>query len=170
MKFLRSSLRVRLLTLFLLVAVVPIAVTGYLAYESGRRSIVNRVEAQLHSIAILKEQKIESWVEHLEHVTVWLATSPQVSNDATVLATHNTDDPRYLTAHESLTAEFNRMAFMEHTFPIFLLDSTSGQIIAASDTTWEGKFRESEQYFTQGKDSGKQAEPSRHFQLGQVDA
>lgn len=167
MEFLRRSLRARLLTLFILVAIVPLAVTGYLAYESGRQSIVKDVESHLHSVATLKEQEIESWVDHLEHTIVWLATSPQVSSDATILATHNTDDPRYLAAHQSLVAEFRRIAVLRHLSSIFLLDSTSGQVIAAPDTTWEGKFRESEPYFTQGKNNIYVSEIFHSLTLGQ---
>ncbi len=155
------------MTFLVLVAIVPIAVTGYLAYNSGRQSIVKAVESHLHSVAILKEQEIENWVDHLEHTMVWLATSPQVNSDATVLATHNTDNPRYLAAYESLTAEFNRMALMRHMFPIFLLDSTSGQIVASSEAAWEGKFRESEQYFIQGKDSTYVSDIYHSLALGQ---
>ena len=156
-----------MLTFFLLVAIVPIVVIGYLAYDSGRQSIVNNVESHLHSVAILKEQEIENWVDHLEHTMVWLATSSPVSSDATVLATHNTDDPRYLSAHQSLTAEFKRMAVTRHMSPIFLLDSTSGRIIASSNATWEGKFRESEQYFIQGKDNHYISEIFHSLTLGQ---
>lgn len=84
MRFLRRSLRTRLLTFFLLVAVVPIAVTGYLAYNSGRQSIVKGVKSHLHSVAILKEQEIENWVQNMEDNMTWLAASPQVSSNTAV--------------------------------------------------------------------------------------
>ena len=153
MKFLQRSLAARLLILFLLLAIVPLFVIGFLAYDSGRRSIVSNVEAHLESVAILKEQEIQNWVKHLEHSITWLATSPQTTSDAAALATHAAGDPEYLAAHDSLVAELDRVAAVGHVSPVFLLESASGQIIASSNTSWEGQFRETEPWFIQGKTS-----------------
>jgi len=142
-----------LLILFLLLAIVPLVVIGYMAYDSGRQSIVRDVKAHLESVAILKEQEIQNWVKHLEDTITWLATSPQTTSDAATLATHTAGDPEYLAAHDSLVAEFRRMAALGHMSPLFLLESASGQIIASSDTSWEGQIRETEPWFIQGKTS-----------------
>jgi len=151
MEFLQTSLTARLLTLFLLLAIVPLAVTGLLAYESGRQSIVSNVEAHLESVAILKEQEIDSWVHHLEHTITWLASSPQTTSGAAVLATHTAGDPQVLASHDALVAEFGRITDLEHVSPVFLVDSATGQIIASSDTSWEGQFRDTEPWFIHGK-------------------
>ena len=142
MRFLQRSLTARLLTLFLLLAIVPLVVIGFLAYDSGRQSIVSNVEAHLESVAILKEQEIQTWVKHLEHTITWLASSPQMTSDAAALATYAAGDPEYLAAHDSLVAELDRIAAMGHLSPVFLVKGASGQIIASSDTSWEGQFRE----------------------------
>ena len=151
MKFWQTSLTARLLALFLLLSIVPLVVTGYVAYDSGRQSIVRNVESHLESVAILKEQEIQSWVTHLEHTITWLAMSPQTTGDAATLATHTAGDPDYLAAHDSLAAEFTRLAALGHLSPVFLLDSASGQVIASSDSGWEGRFMETQPWFTQGK-------------------
>ncbi len=151
MGLLQRSLRARALTFVLLLVIVPLGVIGYIAYNSGRQSIENEVKGHLESVAILKEQEIESWVEHMEHSLTWLATSSQVGNDTAMLTTYTTSDPEYLAAHESLVAQFTKLAALEHMSPVFLLDSTSGHIIASSDVAWEGKFRKLKLYFTQGK-------------------
>ncbi len=41
MGFLQSSLMARLLTYFLLLAILPLGAIGYIAYDSGRQSIDN---------------------------------------------------------------------------------------------------------------------------------
>jgi len=141
----------RLLTYFLLLALIPLAVIGYIAYDSGRQNIVNQVKAHLESVAILKEQELQNWVEDLKHMMTWLAASPQVSNNAAILATYTASDPQYSAAHDSLVAEFRRIAVLEEVSPVFLLDRTSGQVIASSDSAWEGKLREDRRYFLEGK-------------------
>ena len=151
MGLLQRSLSARLLTYFLLLVVITTAVIGYVAYNSGRQSIVNHVEAHMESVATLKQQQVELWVEHLKHGITWLAVNPQVRSDATVLTTSTIDEPEYLAAYESIVSEFSRMAVLGDFSAVFLLDSTSGKTIASSDVSSEGKFREGEQYFIQGK-------------------
>ena len=151
MGFLQRSLRARALTFIVLLVIVPVGIIGYIAYNSGRQSIENEVKGHLESVAILKEHEIENWVEHMGHTLTWLATSPQIGNDTAMLTTYTTSDPEYLVAHESLVAELTRMTALGHMSPVFLLDSTNGRIIASSDVVWEGKFKELEAYFIQGK-------------------
>jgi GAF domain-containing protein/HAMP domain-containing protein len=166
MKLLQRSLSARLLILFLLLAIVPLVVTGFLAYDSGRQSIVNNVEAHLESVAILKEQEIENWVHHLEHTITWLASSPRTTSDTAMLATHAAGDPEDLAAHDALVAEFGKITDLEHLSPVFLLDSASGQIIASSDPSWEGQFREIEPWFIQGKTSAYVSDIFHSLALG----
>ncbi len=167
MGLLQRSLMARLLTYFLLLIILPLATIGYLSYNSGRQSIVNNVESHLESVSTLKEQELQNWVENLEHTMVWVAASPQVSNDAAILANHAPGDPQYLAAHESLVAELKRTTAMGHISSVSLLDNPSGKIIASSDTTWEGKFREAELYFIQGKNDTYISEIFHSLTLGQ---
>jgi len=152
MGFLQRSLAARLLVYFLLLAILPLVAIGYIAYDSGRQSTVTNIEHHLESVAILKQQEMENWVEHLEHTVIWLATSRQIQSNAAILATRATSAPQYPTAHDFLAAELKKIEALGYLSPIFLLSSTSGQILASSDVSWEGKFRKSEWYF-KGKNS-----------------
>ncbi|MBS3753515.1 MAG: PAS domain S-box protein [Anaerolineales bacterium] len=151
-KFWRKSLRTRLLGLFLLLAIIPLAVIGYLAYDLGRQRIVRDVENHLKSVAILKEQEIQTWVEHLEHTMLWLTSSPGVKNDLAVMSAQIPDQPAYETAHASLTDELSRVANLAHLSPIFLMDHINGEIVASSHAEWGGQFRGDRKYFQEGKD------------------
>jgi len=151
-KFWRKSLRARLLGLFLLLAIIPLAVIGYLAYDLGRQRIVRDVEDHLKSVAILKEQEIQTWVGHLDHTMLWLTSSPSVKNDVAVMSVHVSDESAFETARSSLADELSRVANLAHLTPIFLLDHTSGEILASSDVDWEGQFRGDRKYFQEGKD------------------
>ncbi|MFW6126251.1 MAG: HAMP domain-containing protein [Chloroflexota bacterium] len=151
MNFWPRSLQTRLVVLFLVLAIVPMAVVGYMAYDSGRRSIARDVKAHLQNVAILKEQEIDAWIEHLEHAITWSATNPQIMDSATALAAHPAGGPEHIAARSSLVSEFTRVAGLGHISPVFLLDANSGQIVASSDTSWEGQFRETMSWFTEGK-------------------
>ena len=136
---------------FMIFALCPLGVIGFMGYYSGRQNIVNNVKSHLESVAILKEQEINNWIEHLSHTLTWLAISPRLRNETTVLTTHAVADAKYRAAYKSLVAEFMRIAVLEHLSLIFLMDSTGGEVIAASDAAWERKIRDAEQYFIQGK-------------------
>ena len=122
MGFWRRRLTAKLLFLFVLLAIVPLVVVGYMSYDTGRQSILRNVEAHLESVAILKQHGIHAWVEHLAHSLTWLATSPQITDGAAVLATHEADDPAYRAAHESIVVELRRMATLGHLSPLSLVE------------------------------------------------
>ncbi|MEE9398646.1 MAG: PAS domain S-box protein, partial [Dehalococcoidales bacterium] len=150
MKFLQRNLMARLMTYFVLLAMLSLVI-GFTGYEVARRSIVEQVEAQLDSVATLKEEEVENWVEHLEEYLVWLATTPQIQSHASTLVTQATTTPKYLIAHESLATEFRRAVVLGEVSLVFLLDRASGQVVASSKPSWEGIFRGNEQYFVEGK-------------------
>lgn len=151
MGFLQRSLTARLVTCFLLLATLILGVIGSAAYAIGRQNIVNNVASHLESVAILKQQELGNWVEQLEQTITWLASNPERRDNIAVLAKGAAGDPEYFAAHESLVLEFRRMLDLGRFTPVFLMDSTSGEITVSSDTAQEGKFRETEPYFIQGK-------------------
>ena len=151
MRFLQRSLMVRLLTYFLLLILATVVIIGYLAYHSGKQSIVNRVGAQMDSVATLKQEEIESWIDRLKISLVWMASNPNRTSDIAMLTTPGIADPQYQAAYEAVVSEFYRMISRGDIVVVFLLDSVSGKIIASSDVTWEGMLRENEESFSQGK-------------------
>ena len=167
MGWLQRSLTARLVTCFLLLSLLLLGIVGYIAYNSGRQIIRNNVESHLESVAILKQQEIRNWVSHMEHTITWLASNPERQSDIAILVKHTAGDPEYLAAHESLVAEFRRIVTMGHFMPVFLLDGNSGKIITASNTTWEGKFRNNEPYFIRGKSSTYVSDIFHSLTMGQ---
>ena len=51
----QKSLRAKLLIFFLLLAIVPLYILGYIAYDSGSKSIVNDKKEHLESIKLLEK-------------------------------------------------------------------------------------------------------------------
>ena len=166
MRFWQRSLRAKLMMVFLLLTIIPVAVIVYMGYESGRAKIVRNTEAHLQSVAVLKKQEIGNWLKHLKHTVVWLASNPQVAADAAELVNRPPEDPAHRSAHNSLIAEFKRMAALGHLSPVFFLDAANGRILASSDPAWEGQFRDDRAWFTRGKSGAYVSEFFHSLPLG----
>ncbi len=152
MRFWQRSLATRLLILFLVLALVPLALVGALSYDWGQRRISAAVEAHLESVAILKEQEVEQWVEHLEHTVAWVAQDPHTRELVPALLASAPGEAEYARAHDQLAAELDRLAALGHTSPLLLLDASDGRIVVASDPVWEGQFRDMERWFVEGQE------------------
>ncbi|MDM8515722.1 cache domain-containing protein [Desulfobacterales bacterium HSG16] len=151
MALINRGICTRLLACFLLLALIPLSVVGFMSYQSGRQRIIFDVESHLESIAILKEQEIDNWIDHLSHTLKWLSENPAVRINTQTMTLRDVSDPEYRKSHEFLMSEFRRTANQEHFSRMFLLDRSDGRIVAASDAEWEGKFRNNEEYFVHGK-------------------
>ncbi len=167
MQFWRKNLRTRLLVIFLLLAVIPLAVVGFLAYDMGRQAIIRNTENLLTSVAVLKEQEIKNWVGHLEHTITWLAASPTIRGGASTMVNYPEDDSVYLATHDELAAELDRMADLAHLSPIFILEGDRGQVVASSDTGWEGQIMADRPYFIQGREGIFVSDIFHSLKLGQ---
>lgn len=168
MGLLQKSLTAKLLTYFLLLSIVPLILTSFVGYDLARRLLVSHVRNHFESVAILKEQAIVDWVEHLEHTMTWLSTNQHVQNDAATLADHEPSDPRYLAAHGSLVAEFTNVTDLGHFWLISLLDADTGKVVASMDADREGTSRADQRYFTEGKSGTYVSEVFQDATLGRV--
>ncbi len=148
----KKSLKVKLLIYFILLTIVPLCGIGYFAYDLGRRAIIEGVESHLESVAILKEQELGYWIEHLEHIMIILSLNENVQRYAVELTRLPANSPEYLVAHDTIVTEFLKIESLEHFSPVFLINSTNGKIVVSSNAAWEGKFRKEEDYFINGKE------------------
>ena len=57
------KLATKLTVLFLLLAIIPLAVVGYLAFDNGRRTIEQDTVNRLLATTILKEAELKRWIE-----------------------------------------------------------------------------------------------------------
>lgn len=151
MKLLRRSLTLKLTAWALLLSIVSLTIISYTAFHSAQEAITDRTIRHLESVSLLKQQEIDNWIEHTEHSLAWIAEQPQISRDAMVLVTYPPDDPQRHSARESLVMEFNGAVGRDSIQLICLMDGSSGEVIAASDETWEGKLFESQPYFLEGQ-------------------
>lgn len=148
-----TRLSTKLLLLFLLLAIVPPAVVGYLAYDNGRRTIERMTLNHLDSTSRLREAAFEQWIHHNETVLRSLATRRRLADAVAILASNDQADPEYRAAHDVILRDHLGPALEEegHFLELAIIRAQDGLILVSSDESLEGKYRESEPFFVEGK-------------------
>ncbi|MBM4331865.1 MAG: HAMP domain-containing protein [Deltaproteobacteria bacterium] len=142
----------KLTILFLLLSIVPIAIVGYLAYDNGRRTIVQETIDHLVSINIFKNNELIRWIENNKSDIEELAQRFLVRQYASVLAKHEAPDPAYHRAKGNIIEEHLKPRLKYGGFfELFLMCPRHGLISASTDEKQEGKYRDTYPYFIEGK-------------------
>ncbi len=148
------KLAAKLTILFLLLTTIPLAVVGYLAFDNGRRTIEQNTINHLISTNILKEAEFDRWVQGNERSLRELARRPLVREYAAMLASLDPPtDPEYQAAYMSIYDDHLTPALEEDRgfLDLSILRGDDGWILISTNKSLEGKYRESEPYFVEGK-------------------
>jgi len=148
------KLATKLMLLFLLLTTIPLTVVGYLAYEDGRRTIEQNTINRLISTNIYKEAEFERWVEDNGQRLRSLAGRPYFKDQfAAEIAAHDPADPEHQLVHRRIREDHFLPTFEEEGgfIELFILRASDGLILVSTDEKQEGKYRESEPYFVEGK-------------------
>jgi signal transduction histidine kinase len=147
-----TRLSTKLLLLFLLLAIIPLAVVGYLAYDNGRRTIERMTLSHLDSTSRLREAALERWIASNETVLESLASRRHVAELVAILASNDHADPEYRAAHDAILQDHLAPALEEgHFLELAIIRAQDGLILISNDESLEGKYRESEPFFVEGK-------------------
>ena len=94
----KMSLRVKLVTLFLLVGLIPLCVIGLLSYNSAQKEIRKEVFKQLEIYAGQCANSMDAFFEDIFHDANVMATTRDVYQSLLILeeANFDTDDPAWL--------------------------------------------------------------------------
>ena len=142
----------KLTILFLLLAILPTAIVGYLAYENGRRTIVQETIDHLISINILKSNELKRWIKGGENSIEQLTERPLVRQHVAVLAKHDTPGHAYQNAKASIIEDHLKPRLKwGGFFEVFLMSPQHGIILVSTDKKQEGKYRNTFPYFIEGK-------------------
>ena len=154
----------KLAVLFVLLAIVPLTLVSYLNYESHRQSIEQETINRLVSTTILKEAAVNWWVEGCKRSIQEMAGRPIIREYAAVLASSDpsagsggdSTAPEHRAVHRSIREEHLNPTLKEEKslLKLFILRGSDGLILLSSDEKQEGKYRESEPYFVEGKKRG----------------
>jgi PAS domain S-box-containing protein len=151
----------RLTLLFLPLAILPLALVGYLAYDSGRRTIEQNVFNHLMSTNFYKQAELNRWIEDSEHILRNVANRPLLREYTAVLASRTPSagsgqgplDTEYQAAYESLLEDhlIPTLEEVRSFLSLSILRGDDGLILISTDKSMEGKYRESEAFFVEGK-------------------
>lgn len=147
------KLAYRLTILFLLMAVLPTLVVGYLGYDIGKRIILKETRDHLESINTLKDRELVRWIEYSKSSIEEMAQRPLVVQYASVMAaSHEMQNFSYREAHKNVIENHFSPRLKYGVFvELFLMCSPEGHISASTDGKQDGKYRNSRRYFIEGK-------------------
>jgi len=142
----------RLVLLFLALTVVPILALGYLAYENGRRALEEEAVNHLISTNLLKGSELDRWVDDGRGDLESLAQRPLVRDLAAKLAAHDEFPHLHAVVKRELVEQHLKPGLAYGGFlELFLLCPRHGIIVASTDGRQEGKYRDSESYYLDGR-------------------
>jgi len=147
------KLAAKLTIVFALLAIVPIAIVGYVSYDNGKRAIEQETINHLISTNLLKSSEMDRWIDDNKRDLESMAQRPLVRQYTAMLATHDTSAPAYFEARTSLIEEHfkPRMEIAGGFTELFVMCPLHGIILASSDEKQEGKYRDTQPYFIEGK-------------------
>jgi len=147
----RLKLTFRLTLLFLLFVALSIELTGTVAYYSDRNALQNATIAGLVAASEEKEAALNNWVEEGRWDVATLAASPQLCAHVATLVATPPGSADFQAAHDSLLADLSLWAGPGRYFEsLFVIEPKSGQVIASTEASDEGKLVGDQPYFLQG--------------------
>ena len=146
------TLAPRLTLIFLFFALLLVGGVGGLSYASGRAGLQAATISELLATAIEKEAALNNWVDSHLDVVVTIAASPALREAMSALAAAAPDSADARAARDRLVAELAPKTGEGGEFlNLLVLQPGTGRVIAATDPSEEGKFREDQPYFIQGQ-------------------
>lgn len=145
--FQSMSLRSRLLVAFILLAILPVLLTGSIATAVSAQGLRNDVFDELESVAILKQNAIEDWVKVVQ-ANLSLIYEDRFARQtiyALLQDTPNTSLGPNQLRYELVTFNSRTNYFIE----IFIMD-LDGNIILSTNRAQEGKIQISQDFFQKG--------------------
>jgi signal transduction histidine kinase len=141
------KLATRLSLLFLLLAVIPSAIVGFIAYDNSRLTIESETVNRIISANAIERNAVSRWVRAKEQVLESAARNPHFINMFAALATPEGRAENRTAMEPFLTPVIQAGGFSE----LFMLRASDGLTLLSTDATQEGINRQDEPYFTQGK-------------------
>lgn len=147
------SLTSKVTLTFVFFAVVLLIIIGFLAYSNGRDALESATFSDLLSAAIEKEASLEVWIGGAQRQIKNITESPFIEQQITILQSDLDADDIEL-AHNRLVDELQPLVGDGHIFvDLMVLNAETGQVIASTNISEEGKFKEDRLYFINGKSS-----------------
>ena len=141
----------RLTLTFVLYAAVLLAVVGLLAYDSGRASLRSATISELLSTSIEKQGALNAWLEEKrEDITILAADPAMVAITATLLPSRP-GSPEWQLAHDQWLMQVQPRVDGGEFTDLMFIEPQTGEVLVATDSAEEGRFKEDQPFFVNGK-------------------
>jgi PAS domain S-box-containing protein len=141
----------RLALVFILYAVALLLSVGVLAYDSGRDSLRAATISELQATALEKEAALNQWVEEKLGDNTVLAANPVILREASIVLTAATSSIQDKMSRDRLVANLVPSVANGEFLELNMLHPDTGQVLASTVPSEEGKFREDRTYFLNGR-------------------
>ncbi|MBI3914597.1 MAG: HAMP domain-containing protein [Chloroflexi bacterium] len=134
-------------------AAILVALSGR-SFSSAQSSLHAATVAELYSTAIEKQGAFNAWVDDRLHVPVSLAEAPSFRARAAQLISGNLPDAERKTVRDLVMDGLRGFTGRDGNFlDMLIIDARDGKVIAAVNPAEEGRFKEYQPYFVNGKQS-----------------
>lgn len=148
--FRAGSIRTRLLTAFVAVALLPVALLIAGVGLGGLLRFQQRAIERAESVALLKESTINTWLDDLQIDLAVTLVDPQMATQLNTLTQSELSSQQYQDAYDELESHLAQiMAQTGRYEALFLLDS-EGRVAVSTDADLVGDARGSQLYFREG--------------------
>jgi GAF domain-containing protein/HAMP domain-containing protein len=145
-----GTLRSRLLASFVGATLLPVIIIGISLLVLGVQRERQQVSSQLESVAILKENEINTWVDDLQSDLALALSSDIVAQQAVTLLQHPTDPSMTQLADTALRSHLDQVLRKTGRFEEFLLLDLLGNVVLATDAVHQGESHGNDLYFRDG--------------------
>ncbi len=148
--FKSTTIRIRLLVYFVLVAVLPVIAISLgslvVAYYNGRHQAGGRIE----SVAVFKHSAIESWIYSLKQDLVITSNTDCAFERITVVLTLSNDHKHYAFYNKAIRKRFQGIVGQSpHLKALFLID-LEGRVVLSTVVEEEGQDLSDQPFFSKG--------------------
>ena len=152
MNFWNRSLIARLVSYFLLLSLMVIALAGALAFLGAREALRQSVVDRLTVFATLEKDQLYRWVEHQRQDVTFLAAVPEVRLFAETMLAEDVSEVAFQAAYARLQDYLTSVLTLKPDFQeIMILTDVGGQILLSTDPSQEGAYRVRDSFFIEGR-------------------
>jgi signal transduction histidine kinase/CheY-like chemotaxis protein len=148
----KSSLMVRLVGSFSVLSLLTVSLVGAMAFLRAREALQRAVFDQLSAVALSKEEEFDRWVSSQRLEVFLLARSPELSSQIQPLLTQATTTAPFKASYKQLHTYLKSVVTSRPDWQeAFILSNDGGKVILSTNPAYEGQYRLSDAYYTQGR-------------------
>jgi len=149
---LHLSFVLKLILIFVIFAAVLLTGVGLLAFSNGQAALQSATTSGLLSTAIEKQAAMDTWMTERRKSVTSLSTDSNIIQYVSALMTAEPGSQIALKIYDILVRDLNAYKDSVGSYREFMiLHPVTGEVLVSTNPNEEGKFRESQPYFLEGK-------------------